>query len=213
MPKDKSPYAHRIYTERDVDVIVDYLERGDVVGLPTDTTYGLAVRADCPRAEQNLRAFKQRPDDKPFVWQYGLNSPDLEAHYVWQDGTRRVAKNLWPGPLTMILLRQDTMKPWAVRVSDHAFLHILMTKISFPLAISSANLSGQPSAMTWKDCRNTMPPCPLVMGISFYHQASTVVDMTQNIPIVLRKGPISNQKIQHYYQNACKTHLLSTMDL
>jgi L-threonylcarbamoyladenylate synthase len=153
-----------------------------------------------------LYAAKLRPSEKaiPVLLADGADLA-LVARDL-PDGAQRLAKRLWPGPLTLVVPRSQAVPDEvtaggdtvAVRVPDHELARALILGVGAPLAATSANLSGQPSPVTAQEVAaqlgSRIPlvldggPCP--GGI-----ASTVVDLTGPAPAILRPGPISLQDI------------------
>jgi L-threonylcarbamoyladenylate synthase len=126
---------------------------GGLVGIPTETVYGVGV---VPRVEslEALIVAKQRPEDKGVALL--IDDPAQVASLVVFDAAaRRLAERFWPGPLTLVLplLEPDTVSPLltggrstlAVRLPDHDVPRVLARELG-PLAVSSANRSGQPDA-------------------------------------------------------------------
>jgi L-threonylcarbamoyladenylate synthase len=131
------------------------LAAGGIVGLPTETVYGIGV-IPRPEALQALLAAKQRPADKGIA----LLIDDLDQVddlVVVGAAARRLAERFWPGPLTLVLpLRLPALAPealtggrdtLALRIPDHAVPRALARELG-PLAVSSANRSGEPDART-----------------------------------------------------------------
>jgi L-threonylcarbamoyladenylate synthase len=138
---------------------------GGIVGLPTETVYGVGV---VPRVEalEALIAAKQRPDDKGVALL--IDDPaQIASLVVFDDTARRLAARFWPGPLTLVLplLETDTVSPLltggrttlAVRLPDHDVPRSLARQLG-PLAVSSANRSGQPEARSAADLVATLGP-------------------------------------------------------
>jgi L-threonylcarbamoyladenylate synthase len=131
------------------------LAEGGIVGIPTETVYGVGVMPR-PEALHSLMVAKQRPEEKGIA----LLVDDLaqvEDLVVVGAVARRLALRFWPGPLTLVLpLRRTDLVPaalsggrdtLAVRLPDHAVPRALARELG-PLAVSSANRSGQPEART-----------------------------------------------------------------
>jgi tRNA threonylcarbamoyl adenosine modification protein (Sua5/YciO/YrdC/YwlC family) len=133
---------------------VDAIEAGDLVVLPTDTVYGIAADAFKADAVQRLLDAKGRGRDMPPpVLISVVESLDALATDVPETG-RKLCQEFWPGPLTVICHAQTSLM-WdlgethgtvALRVPDHENTRELLSRTG-PLAVSSANLSGQPAAL------------------------------------------------------------------
>lgn len=181
------------------EAAVDAIERGEIVGLPTDTVYGLAIDPSSETAVTRLYELKGRPVGKPI----GLLAASLEQAAtigVIEGVAGDLAARFWPGALTLVVRPRVVLPNWVsgqyvrtvgIRVPDHE------TAIGFleetgPLAVTSANLSGGPETYDNDGAR-------AVLGdrVAFYiegscpgEMASTVVDATGTDLVVLREGAI-----------------------
>ncbi|HEY5888191.1 MAG TPA: L-threonylcarbamoyladenylate synthase, partial [Acidimicrobiales bacterium] len=174
------------------------LRAGGAVVVPTDTVYGVAVRADLPGAVDRLAALKDRAAEQPVaVLVASIEQADTVG--VLSAAARRLAERWWPGPLTLVLARHpgldwdlgDPADTVGVRVPDHDLVRGLATAVG-PLATTSANRHGEPTPPTAAEAAAilTGPPDLVVDGGRCAGVASTVVDATGVEPVVLRAGPI-----------------------
>ncbi len=185
---------------------VDAIEAGDLVVLPTDTVYGLAADAFKADAVQRLLDAKGRGRDMPPpVLISVVESLDALATDVPEDG-RKLCQEFWPGPLTVICHAQgslmwdlgDTQGTVALRVPDHENTRELLSRTG-PLAVSSANLSGQPAALDVYDAEAQLAESVAVYldgGEVTGGQPSTIVDLTGEVPHVVRIGALSMEQIR-----------------
>ncbi len=125
------------------------LERGGLVGLPTETVYGIAARADSPAALDALRAAKGRPQSRTFTWHVGTRAALSRFPRVSPMAERLVAK-YWPGPLTLVLpgippgLESVAEGQWTgVRFPAHQATAGILAALEFPVVMSSANPHGE----------------------------------------------------------------------
>jgi tRNA threonylcarbamoyl adenosine modification protein (Sua5/YciO/YrdC/YwlC family) len=181
-----------------MDEVVEVLEKGGAVVLPTDTVYGVAVRADLPGAVDALARLKDRAAEQPVAV---LVATLAQAEQVGEvpDWARPLAERHWPGPLTLVLRRRpgldwDLGEPAAtvgVRVPDHELVRALASRVG-PLATTSANRHGEPTPATAFEAAEALTGAPdlIVDGGACDGLASTVVDATGDEPVVLRAGPI-----------------------
>jgi tRNA threonylcarbamoyl adenosine modification protein (Sua5/YciO/YrdC/YwlC family) len=191
-----------------IDSATAAIAAGDLVVLPTDTVYGLAADAFSADAVQRLVAAKGRGREMPPPVLIGAPAT-LEALAAdvptW---LRAMTAELWPGPLTVICREQpslnwdlgDTRGTVAVRVpNDDVALAVL--KATGPLAVSSANLTGEPPATTIDQAERMLGDAVAVYldaGTSPGGVASTILDVTAATPRVLREGPIGLDDLHRF---------------
>ncbi len=182
------------------------LRAGGVVGLPTDTVYGLAALPDVTGATAALFALKGRAAEVPIA--VLCASPDqalgLAAPGAVSDDTARIAARLWPGPLTLVLPRRPGLgyalgepeTTIGVRCPDDGLVRALADEVG-PLATTSANLHGAPTPVTAAGVAALFGPgLALVLdGGPCSEPPSTVVDATGDRWRVLRAGPIGVAEI------------------
>jgi tRNA threonylcarbamoyl adenosine modification protein (Sua5/YciO/YrdC/YwlC family) len=186
------------------------LEEGKLVVLPTDTVYGLAADAFSPRAVQNLLDAKGRGRSMPPPVLIGAPTT-LDALAIdiptW---LRSTVEALWPGPLTIICRQQpsltwdlgETHNTVAVRMpADKRALALL--KQTGPLAVSSANTTGQPAAQTIEEAQEMLGGRVAVYldgGPTASGTPSTILDATGTTPRILRQGAIALD-VLHTFNN------------
>jgi L-threonylcarbamoyladenylate synthase len=177
--------------------------------MPTDTIYGVGVNAFERWAVRQIFALKKRPPDKALpVFIYQIDDLTQVARQI-PNQAWPLLQALWPGPLTVVLPKvaalpaevtagQETV---AVRIPDHPVCLELVIKSGRPLAVTSANLSGQPTPTTAQGvARQLGPDLPLVLdgGPSPSSQPSTIIDLSQSPPRLLRPGPISLATLKQF---------------
>ncbi len=153
------PFTGRLDKEG-LAACVRAIEEGEVIIFPTDTVYGLACNAFHPGAVKKVYSLKGRSYAKPlpvFVATAG------EVHRVAEDipkEAHHLMKAFWPGPLTLVfktaplaLHATRGRRPIAVRVPDHGVVRQILKAVKLPLAVTSANPSGEPSATTFTQVR------------------------------------------------------------
>lgn len=134
---------------------VDVLARGGLVGVPTETVYGLAADATSPMAVAAIYAAKGRPAKNPLII-HCADLADAARHGLLDGGARRLAEAFWPGPLTLVVPRRPGspvasvatagLETVALRVPDAPVVAALTRALGRPLAAPSANRSGRVSA-------------------------------------------------------------------
>lgn len=190
-----------------ISVAADLLRRGEVVGIPTETVYGLAANAYNPDAIRRIFAAKGRPQDNPLIVHIAdvQQINDIAAEVPAQ--ARQLADAFWPGPLTIILPKQDTiplvtsggLNTIGIRFPRHPLAQQIIQAAGVPLAAPSANLSGRPSTTTAQhvieDLNGKIAAVvdggPCSVGVE-----STVVSLCGQTPRLLRPGGISLEQLQ-----------------
>ena len=180
--------------------VLETLQAGGVVVIPTDTVYGLACLPRLHDAVQKIFELKGRPDAKPLpVLGDGIGS--LQAVAEFDDRAFALARKYWPGPLTLVLRRthnftydlggNDT-KTVAVRVPQSAVTLELLGRTG-PLAVTSANRSGEEPATTLEQARETFGDgvAAYLEGDGGLGRPSTVFSLV-GPPQVLRDGALSS---------------------
>lgn len=183
------------------------LADGLLIGLPTETVYGLAADATNDRAVAAVFAAKDRPQFNPLIAHFRDLDAVAEAAEL-SPLARRLAERFWPGPLTLVLRRRsgaslsllasaglDTV---ATRVPAHPVAHAVLREFGRPLAAPSANRSGKLSPTTAAHVLAELGdrvatildagPCPI--GIE-----STILDLTSDRPVLLRPGAVTEEQL------------------
>lgn len=180
------------------------IRAGGLIAYPTDTVYGLAADFRNADAIEKIYEAKDRDSRKPVAILVG-SSDQLEL--VMQEltpGAARLAARFWPGALTLIVPRRsdlpENLSPYmtiGVRMPNHPWALQLLRELG-PLATTSANLSGQPDAVTAQDVLRYLDGrVDLVLdgGRCPGGVPSTVVDCTSTEPRILREGALSAKQI------------------
>ena len=177
------------------------IRRGQLVILPTDTVYGLAVDAFDPVAVRDLLAAKGRGRDMPPpVLVSAATTADALATSL-PDYARALIEHFWPGPLTIVAHQQkslqwdlgDTRGTVAIRMPDHPIALEILERTG-PLAVSSANTTGSPAATNADQAEEMLGDLVEVIvdgGPSLGKDASTIVDVTGKQGRILRRGALS----------------------
>ena len=194
--------------ERAIRLAADLLRQGELIAFPTETVYGLG--ADATRSEAVAQIFlaKGRPQDNPLIVHIAREE---QLKQIIADPLPSLAEKLikffWPGPLTIIFNKNEAIPPVttagldsvAVRMPAHPVARALITAAGIPLAAPSANLSGTPSPTlathVWADLQGRIPLIidggPARIGIE-----STVVDLRDQTPLILRPGGLSREELE-----------------
>jgi L-threonylcarbamoyladenylate synthase len=183
------------------------LEAGKVVGIPTETVYGLAANALDPDAVLTIFRVKNRPAFDPLI----IHTDSLEkvARFVKDlpEAAQALAKAFWPGPLTLLLTRQPVIPDLvtsglptvAVRIPNHPLTRALLSSLDFPLAAPSANPFGYISPTTAQHVANQLGdqiPYILDGGPANIGLESTIVGFEDDIPTIYRLGGLAQEVIE-----------------
>lgn len=191
----------------DVDRAVEILRNGGLVGLPTETVYGLAADASQKSAVAKIFAAKGRPSNHPLIVHVASIEGARTWSSLWPYSAELLGSTYWPGPLSVVVNKAPEVlvevtgghQTVALRVPGHSMAIELLTRFKGGLAAPSANKFGKVSPTmaqhVWDDLGTSVDyildggPCDV--GLE-----STIVDCSADTPIVLRPGGISAEDIQ-----------------
>lgn len=185
----------------------DFLEAGNVVGIPTETVYGLAANALDLDAVLTIFRVKNRPTFDPLIVHTDSLANASAFVTAIPDQARQLAETFWPGPLTLLLPKRDQIPDLvtsglpnvAVRVPNHPLTLDLLRSLPFPLAAPSANPFGYISPTTAQhvaDQLGDQVPYILDGGPSAVGLESTIVGFDAGIPVVYRLGGTSLEELE-----------------
>jgi L-threonylcarbamoyladenylate synthase len=190
----KHPRILRIQPHNRADSVrlaAEALGSGSLVIIPTDTVYGIAADPRVPGAIERLFIAKGRDRDKPVPMLAACIGDVEKAGAAVSDVERRLAARFWPGPLTLVL---DTgKKTEGFRVPDFELTLMLLREAGGVLRVTSANLSGEPPALTVEDAVAAVGgfvDLALDAGVSPGGTASTVARVEGGAIRILREGAI-----------------------
>ncbi len=194
-------------TQADAALAAEILRQGGLVGIPTETVYGLGANGLDPEAVSHIFQAKGRPQDNPLI----LHIPEaswLERYCKEIPLTAyQLAQAFWPGPMTMILKRKDIvpdvvtagMDTVGMRCPSHPLCREIIALAQVPVAAPSGNTSGRPSPTTAEHMLEDMNgkidaivdggPCSV--GVE-----STIIDLTCQPPRLLRPGGITLEQLE-----------------
>lgn len=184
------------------------LRAGELVGVPTETVYGLAADATNPVAVARLFERKRRASFHPISLLCGSTEMAFDLLTDIPESAARLAARFWPGPLTMILRKRAAAVPdlltaglpfVGVRVPDHPLTLALLERFGRPLAAPSANRSGKVSPTTAGDVESefgaeialVLDGGPCCVGVE-----STVVSFAHRRPVLVRQGGIPRELLE-----------------
>jgi L-threonylcarbamoyladenylate synthase len=184
----------------------ELLRAGELVGMPTETVYGLAANGFDAEAVQKIFIAKQRPSFNPIILHVADELAAQQVVAEWPKSAVALAKAFWPGPLTLVLPRRESVPAIVtaglanvgVRVPAHPVAQLLLRRCAFPLAAPSANRYMQISPSTAHHVSQAFGDGLFVLdgGSCAVGIESTVVDLTGVCPKLLRPGGISRTQIE-----------------
>ena len=199
-----------LHPEQDATAIqtaAELLRQGEVVGIPTETVYGLAANAYNPDAVRRIFAAKGRPQDNPLIVHIATFEQIYDIAADVPEQAKALAEAFWPGPLTIILPKQNRiplvtsggLNTVGIRFPSHPLAQRIICAAGVPLAAPSANRSGRPSTTTAQHVMEDLDgkiaavvdggPCSV--GVE-----STVLSLSGDKPRLLRPGGISLEQLE-----------------
>lgn len=214
-PGDKDTRVIRVVKEQETDSAMlsvclrepaKCLSQGGLVAFPTETVYGLGADALNETAAKRIYEAKGRPSDNPLIVHIA-KVEDMEKLAYVNDRARALAQAFWPGPLTIILPKKDIvpdgttggLRTVAIRMPSHPAALALIRQSGVYVAAPSANTSGRPSptkaSHVVEDMKGKIEYIvdggAVGIGIE-----STIVDVSGDVPMILRPGFISKQMLE-----------------
>ncbi len=194
--------------ETEIQKAADLIRAGQLVGIPTETVYGLGADALNPEAVANIYAAKGRPSDNPLIIHLPNDVRWLDRYCVEVPPLAyELAETFWPGPLTMILRRNPVvpdrttggLDTVGVRCPDHPVTRAIIAAADVPIAAPSANTSGRPSCTTAAEVMEdvggkiaaVVDGGPCAVGVE-----STILDLTCTPPKLLRPGGMPLEQLE-----------------
>lgn len=184
----------------------ELIGRGEVVGIPTETVYGLAANAFDENAVKKIFLAKGRPADNPLIVHICDISELFSLVTEIPEKAKLMAKRFWPGPLTMIMKKSERISNTvsggldtvAVRMPKSEYARAIIKECGVPLAAPSANLSGSPSPTNAKYVLDDMcGRIPLIIdgGSCEIGVESTVISFSEDPPRLLRPGGVTLEEM------------------
>ncbi len=204
--KTKIVHVNELNNEDIYEEAAMTLRSGGLVAFPTETVYGIGAYAMDSAVVKKIYVAKGRPSDNPLIVHVGSK----EDVYQYVSEVPEVAKTLmdafWPGPLTLIFKKNGTvpeaitggLDTVAIRVPSHPVARGIIHASGLPIAAPSANLSGKPSPTIAKHVIEDLEGrVDMIVdgGDSDIGLESTVLDVTQKIPMILRPGGITKEML------------------
>ena len=187
-------------------IAANIIKNGGLVAIPTETVYGLGADGLNPAAVAKIFEAKGRPQDNPLILHVAEPEQISQLCHSIPDAAWALAETFWPGPLTMVLPARDTvplstragLPSVAVRCPDCDITREIIHLAGVPVAAPSANISGKPSTTTAQHVLHDhdgnidaiVDGGPCRVGLE-----STIVDLTEDRPRLLRPGGITPEQL------------------
>lgn len=198
-----------------VRLALKYLRNGEVIAVPTDTVYGLAVDSENTSAIHKLYELKGRDSNKPLAICVGCVS-DVKKYGMTSNLPKGLLKKLLPGPVTVLLNRKDKLNPKlnpglekvGIRVPEitwHPFIQFVASALGHPLALTSANLSNEPNCIYVDEFKALWPQIGMIFDTQDNkteppdksREGSTIVDLSEEGKFrITRPGVAYTQTLQ-----------------
>ena len=193
--------------QKQVEKGISILNQGGIVAFPTDTVYGLGACATNQQAVERIYAVKERPQNVALPLLLACTSQISEVAEPVPQIAWLLAKKFLPGALTLVLHKSNSVPniitagdiTVAVRIPAHPIPVALVEGLGAPIVGTSANLSGKPSALTADEVYSQFgDKIDLVIdgGKCPGGRESTIVDVTEETPVILREGAITGEELK-----------------
>ncbi|MDC0196196.1 L-threonylcarbamoyladenylate synthase [Gammaproteobacteria bacterium] len=191
-----------------IKIAATQLRLGKLVAFPTETVYGLGANACINEAIADIYKAKRRPSFNPLIVHFNCVN-DVKQHVIWNEWSEKLATTFWPGAITFILKRTKNsdlsvlvsagLDTVAVRIPSNKIAQNLIKEAACPIAAPSANSSGKISPTNAEHVRESLSdriPYIINGGSCTIGLESTVINLSDNIPILLRSGGIPIDKLE-----------------
>jgi len=200
--------------EAGIKAAAEAIKNGKIAAIPTETVFGLAADAFNAEAVRAVYATKGRPGDNPLILHVADKEKITEIAESLPDYARKLMDAFWPGPLTLVVRKKPGLPGWlggfpdntvdtvGVRMPSHPVMLAVIKASGCVIAAPSANKAGRPSptrtSHVLTDYENTSPAPDIVMEaeLSEVGIESTVVDVTGNVPVILRPGAVTAEILE-----------------
>ena len=190
-----------------IEEAAQLIRDGELVGMPTETVYGLGANALDETAVRKIFVAKGRPADNPLIVHVSCLDEIAPLVRGVPESARRLMEAFWPGPMTLILPKSDAipsvvsagLDTVGIRLPSSEAARALIRAAGRPIAAPSANRSGRPSPTTAQHVFEDMDGrIPLILdgGASEVGVESSVIDATGEVPVILRPGGITPEMVE-----------------
>lgn len=186
----------------------DVIRRGGLVAFPTETVYGLGGNGLNPHSSKSIYAAKGRPSDNPLILHIADRNELYSLVSEIPESAEKLMDAFWPGPMTLVFPKSDLvpmettggLDTVAIRMPNHPIALELIRTAGVPIAAPSANASGRPSptraSHVWEDMEGRIEMI-LDGGEVGIGLESTIIDLTDGTPTILRPGYITQSMIEN----------------
>ena len=190
--------------EHGIDQILTAYKKGQIIGFPTDTVYGIGCDPFNKNSISKIFELKKRNDNKKFPI-LGFSKEDIKKIVIFDSAAEKIAEKFWPGQVTILLpIREEFSEKienngkLAVRVPNNECLLSILKKCKLIIG-TSANISGEESIINSHDCIIKLPEIDiLVDGGKINSQGeSTIIDFVDGNLKIIREGSISKEEIEN----------------
>ena len=199
-------------SQQQVEEGISILRQGGLVAFPTDTVYGLGAWSNLQEAVERIYQVKERPLNMPLPLLLAGISQMSEVAYPVPEIAWLLAQKFLPGALTLVLRKSKSVPDIitagditvAVRVPAHKIPVALAQGLGAPIVGTSANLSGKPSSLTADEVYSQFgDKIDFIIdgGRCLGGKESTIVDVTGEVPVILREGAILGEELKRVCPN------------
>ncbi|WP_031314237.1 L-threonylcarbamoyladenylate synthase [Caldanaerobacter subterraneus] len=190
-----------------IDYAAEVIKKGGLVAFPTETVYGIGANSFDEEAVKRIFIAKGRPQDNPLILHIALMDQVYELAAEFPEKAKKLAHRFWPGPLTIVLKKSDKvpyvntagMNTVAIRMPSNPIAHLLIKRAGVPISAPSANVSGKPSPTDASHVIEDLYGKVDVIidgGKCDVGLESTVVDLTEEVPVILRPGAVTLEMLK-----------------
>ncbi len=220
----------RVYRENELsqiqvkeDIKQTLLSGGNVI-FPTETVYGIGAYALSTEGVEGIYRIKGRPSDNPLIMHVNNENDILPFIVNQKQYVKKLMDTFWPGPLTMVFEKSELVPLYitgglntvAIRIPSNDIARYVIETAGVPVCAPSANISGRPSSTLFEHVLedfNDRVDIIIDGGKSQIGLESTVLDVTGDIPIVLRPGMITSEMIKEVVGDVKIAHPIKQSDI
>lgn len=192
--------------KKNAEIAGEVLRNGGLVAFPTETVYGLGANALCEKAVKSIFDAKGRPSDNPLIVHIAEKNDAEKYVKCVPETAKKIMDAFWPGPISIIMKKKDIIPDCvsagldtvALRMPTHIAARAIIKASKVPVAAPSANISGKPSPTNAKHVLDDMNGKIDIVadgGCCEVGIESTVIDVTQQPPVILRPGKITAEML------------------